>query len=80
MTRLTLVASYPRVTCWIRGVIRLQNAGLRLLRREFRVFVHDPDASATTARENGLHRVKLHRARVSEGGSLSSGPEGFAAQ
>lgn len=53
-TRRVLVASYPRRSWWVRAVVRVQNAGFALLRREFRVYVHDPAVLEAAACKEGL--------------------------
>jgi magnesium-protoporphyrin O-methyltransferase len=65
-TRRVLVASYPRRSWWVRAVVRLQNAGFALLRREFRVYVHDPAALAAAAGAEGLTRSRHGRGVVWE--------------
>ncbi|HLE98922.1 MAG TPA: class I SAM-dependent methyltransferase [Gaiellaceae bacterium] len=54
LARRLLLVSYPRDAWWVRAAVGLQNAGLRLLRRSFRVFVHPPDALAAAAGAAGL--------------------------
>ena len=66
LTRRILVASYPRRTRPIRVAAWLQNRAFALLRREFRVFVHDPVELERAAREHGLSRTHVHRGRVWE--------------
>jgi magnesium-protoporphyrin O-methyltransferase len=65
-TRRVLVASYPRRSWWVRAVVRVQNAWFALLRREFRVYVHDPAALAAAAAEHGLERTQQRRGPVWE--------------
>jgi len=54
LARRTLLLSYPRDVWWIRAAARLQNAGQRLLRRTFRVFVHRPAELTAAAARGGL--------------------------
>jgi magnesium-protoporphyrin O-methyltransferase len=61
-----LVASYPRRAWWVRAVVALQNAGFALLRREFRVYVHEPAALEAAAEAQGLTRTHLRRGPVWE--------------
>jgi magnesium-protoporphyrin O-methyltransferase len=65
-TRGALAASYPRHTIWIRATVWLQDVVFALLRRSFRVFVHDPALLEAEARRAGLHRTRLHRGPVWE--------------
>jgi magnesium-protoporphyrin O-methyltransferase len=53
----TLVLSYPRDVFWIRGGVRLVNAGLRLAGRSFRVFAHPRAALLEAAQAEGLGLV-----------------------
>jgi hypothetical protein len=71
LTRRVLVASYPRRSAWVRAAVWAQNAAFRLLGREFRAFVHDPDALAAAAAEHGLERERLKRGRVWETASFT---------
>jgi magnesium-protoporphyrin O-methyltransferase len=61
-----LVASYPRRAWWVRAVVALQNAGFALLRREFRVYVHEPAALEAAAEAQGLTRTRRRRGPVWE--------------
>jgi magnesium-protoporphyrin O-methyltransferase len=54
LARRTLVLSFPRDVVWVRAVLRFVNAGLRLMGRSFRVFVHPPEAIVQTAESSGL--------------------------
>jgi magnesium-protoporphyrin O-methyltransferase len=54
LTRRVLVLSYPRDVWWTRTAVALLNAGQRLLRRRFRVFVHAPAALSGSAVAEGL--------------------------
>jgi 16S rRNA G966 N2-methylase RsmD len=65
-TRRTLLASYPRDRLAVRAVIRLQNAGLALMRKRFRVFVHPPAALERAAAEQGLRLARTSRDAVWE--------------
>ena len=66
-----LVASYPRRSWWVRAVIAAQNAGLALLRREFRIFVHDPAALEAAAQGHGLALVRHRRGPVWESAAFA---------
>jgi 2-polyprenyl-3-methyl-5-hydroxy-6-metoxy-1,4-benzoquinol methylase len=52
--RRALVFSYPRRNAISRAIIAAENAGFRLLRQEFRVFAHPPEAMLAVLRERGL--------------------------
>ena len=52
--RHALVFSHPRRNLVSRLVVGAENLGFRLLRREFRVFVHPPDAMLAVLGEHGL--------------------------
>jgi magnesium-protoporphyrin O-methyltransferase len=65
-TRRVLVASYPRRAWAVRAAASLQNAVLALLRRDFRVYVHDPAALAAAADAEGLGRTHHRRGAVWE--------------
>ena len=45
---------HPRDVWWMRLAVRLMNAGLRLARQEFRVYVHPVDAVDRVSRDEGL--------------------------
>ena len=55
--RQVLVMSYPRYTWWTRIGLGMGNSMLRLLRREFHIFVHRPDRIIATSRAQGLEPV-----------------------
>ena len=65
-TRRTLLASYPRDRLAVRGVVRLQNVALALVRKRFRVFVHPPAALQRAAEEQGLRLAEIARDAVWE--------------
>jgi hypothetical protein len=56
-TRRALVFSYPRNVFWVRPVLAAVNAGMWLLRRSFRVFVHPRSALLAAAESEGLRRA-----------------------
>lgn len=56
--RRALVLSYPRDLAAIRSFVHLQNLGLRLVRRAFRVFVHPPREIVAAAETAGLELVE----------------------
>jgi magnesium-protoporphyrin O-methyltransferase len=49
-----LVLSFPRDRWWTRVAVALGNLVLRVMRREFQAFVHDPDQILATAERRGL--------------------------
>jgi len=49
-----LVLSFPKDRWWTRAGFSLGNVLLRLTRREFQAFVHDPDQILATAERRGL--------------------------
>ena len=53
-TRGVLVISFPKVTWWTRLLLAAGNVGLRVLRREFQVFLHPPEQIRRTAELHGL--------------------------
>jgi hypothetical protein len=61
LTRRLLVASYPRKTALVRAGVKAQNLLFALIRREFRVYLHDPAALDAAAGDAGLQRVQTHR-------------------
>ncbi len=66
LARRTLVASFPRRTAPIRLAAWLQNRVFALLRREFRVYVHDPATLDAAAESEGLRRTATYRGWVWE--------------
>ena len=50
----------------IRIVAWLQNRSFALLRRDFRVYIHDPVVLEAAVREQGMRRTALHRGRLWE--------------
>ena len=62
--RRTLVFSHPPRNAAARALVATQNLGLRLMRRQFRVFVHPPKAMAGVLVEHGLRPVARGRAGV----------------
>lgn len=66
LTQRLLVASYPRRNRATRAAARVQNAVLRLVRKEFRVFVHDPADLDAAAAAHGLRRTRTQRGAVWE--------------
>ena len=52
--RRALVLSFPRDVLWVRAVLRGLNAGMWLLRRSYRAFVHPPAALLAAAESEGL--------------------------
>lgn len=66
LTRHVLLASYPRRTAPIRAAAWLQNHVFALVRRDFRVYIHDPTALEAAVRERGLRRTAFHRGMIWE--------------
>lgn len=62
----TLVLSFPRDVFWTRPVFRALNAGMWLLRRSFRTFLHPPDVLLAAAEREGLRRTDGGRGLVWE--------------
>lgn len=58
LARRTLVFSFPRDVVWSRAGVRLLNAGLWVMRRSFRVFVHPTETLLAAAEAEGLHVVE----------------------
>lgn len=58
--RRLLVLTYPRHNGISRSLIAIQNLGLRLLRRDFRAFVHPPPAMLAVLRDHGLEVASAH--------------------
>jgi len=56
-----LVMSFPKERWWTRLALALANFGLRVMRRQFRIFLHPPDQILATAEQHGL-RTMLNRA------------------
>lgn len=53
-TRALLVLSLPRRTWWTRALLIVTNAVLRVTRREFGLFLHDPSEVSRIAQDHGL--------------------------
>ena len=64
--RRALVFSHPRRNLISRLIVGAENLGYRLSRREFRVFVHPPDAMVAVLAERGLSPVFAERGFVWE--------------
>ena len=62
--RRLLVFSHPPRNLASRAFIALQNAGLRLTRRQFRTFAHPPAAMLDVCREHGLQATYAHAGAV----------------
>jgi hypothetical protein len=58
--RRLLVFSYPRRNAVSRLFVAAQNIGLRIRRREFRVFAHPPSAMLAVLRDRGLDATFAH--------------------
>jgi hypothetical protein len=57
----TLVFSFPRDVFWMRAGLAVVNAGFRLARRSFRVFLHPRAALLAAAQAEGLQLVESGR-------------------
>lgn len=66
LARRALVLSYPRDVFWVRPAFRILNAGMWLLRRSFRSFLHPPAALLAAAESEGLQRTEGGRGLVWE--------------
>ena len=53
-TRRLLVMSFPKSRWWTRLLLGMANLGMRLVRLEFRTFLHEPAAILRTAEGHGL--------------------------
>ena len=60
-SRRLLVFSYPPRNVITRLVVRVENLGFRLLRKEFRTFAHPPSAMLAVLAERGFRRTGAHR-------------------
>ena len=60
LTRRVLVVSYPRRAKPIRVAAWAQNVVFALLRRDFRVYIHEPATLAAAAGASGLRRTRVH--------------------
>jgi magnesium-protoporphyrin O-methyltransferase len=69
--RRLLVFSHPRRNFVLRLVVRAENLGFRLARREFRVFAHAPEAMLAVLREHGLEPSFAERGFAWEARGLS---------
>jgi magnesium-protoporphyrin O-methyltransferase len=71
LARRTLVLSFPRDVFWVRHAFRAMNAGMWLLRRSYRAFLHPPDALLAAAESDGLRRTEGGRGLVWEFAALT---------
>ena len=55
-----LVMSFPRDRWWVRLGLAIANVGLRIARRQFRIFLHSPEQILATTARHGL-RTALNR-------------------
>ena len=62
--RRLLVFSYPRYGAISRVLLAIQNCGLRLLRREFRVFTRPPAVMLAVLAEHGLRPSYAHHGSI----------------
>jgi magnesium-protoporphyrin O-methyltransferase len=58
-TRGVLVLSFPKHTPWTRIALGLGNLILRLARRQFHVFLHEPERILATAEQHGLQPIRV---------------------
>ena len=59
--RRTLVFSHPRHNVVARAAVALENLALRVARKEYRTFVHPPEAMQEVLAAAGLRAVYTHR-------------------
>lgn len=64
--REALALSYPRDAWWTRAFVRVQNAALRLVRKQFQTYVHRPADLAAAAESAGLTPSHRRTGRVWE--------------
>ena len=57
----TLVMSFPKEAWWVRAGLAVGNFGLRLLRREFQVFLHPPARIIDASQRQGMRAVLDNR-------------------
>jgi 2-polyprenyl-3-methyl-5-hydroxy-6-metoxy-1,4-benzoquinol methylase len=69
--RRALVFSHPRRNLISRVVVGAENLGFRLMRREFRVFAHPPEAMLAVLAEHGLEARFAERGLAWEARGLS---------
>jgi magnesium-protoporphyrin O-methyltransferase len=65
-TRRALVLSFPRDRWYMRAGLGVVNLAARLLRWEYRTFVHPPAAIRAAAERRGLRRALDHQGRIWE--------------
>jgi len=70
LARRTLVLSFPRDLFWVRAAMAVMNAGFRVLRRQFRVFVHPPAELIRAAEGAGLCLVESRQGTLWEFAAL----------
>lgn len=69
--RRRLVFSHPRRNLVSRLIVGAENLGFRMLRREFRVFAHPPEAMLAVLRDHGLEATFGERGLAWEARGLS---------
>jgi magnesium-protoporphyrin O-methyltransferase len=74
LARRTLVLSFPRHAFWVRSGLAMLNVGLALMRRSFRVFVHQPAALVAAAEAEGLQLTDSGRGALWEFAALRRTP------
>jgi hypothetical protein len=74
LARSVLVLSYPRPTTLIRATAWLQNTIFRLLRRDFRVYIHPPATLSAAAVAGGLQRTDAHTGLIWESAMFERRP------
>jgi SAM-dependent methyltransferase len=67
-----LVFSYPRPWLLARAFARLVNLAMRARRREFRVYIHRPEAMLAVVEEHGLRPTFQHRGVVWHAAGLTT--------
>ncbi len=65
-TRHAMAMTYPRDTWWVRAAIKIGNTLLRLAKRSFRAYVHDPRMLLRVAADHDLTVTKQTRGLVWE--------------
>ena len=73
-----LVMSFPRPRWLVRTGLAAMNAGARLLRWEYRTWVHPPELVVAAAERRGLSLAEETRGRIWQVAALERAPEGAA--
>jgi magnesium-protoporphyrin O-methyltransferase len=70
-TARTLILSFPRDVFWARSLLRLLNAGMWLLRRSYRAFLHPRSELLAAAESQGLRPASSAHGRLWEYAALT---------